>query len=278
MPRVKPCLEVSPKEATIIFESTKANSQSDEDWARVAADCYVLATAEFVTWDEDEAWEDYGIALNWNEYWQRARGWAEAQLSPSEYRKMRDADREDAAERRLKNYFFGGNWTQLPSRAQAALISADRTWNEEKGRRESILNELRIASEEFCYKFIWKPLTASKPSSFDFLDLKTKVVARGSTPSLFEYAGLFGRPYFRLFLKGQELDCSDKKFLTEALPAMLEQLRPRRNDGEHVIGSTTSESTIGDYYRTFLGIGGLGGLPEFARIGRKLHDGRRRAR
>ena len=89
MPRftLSPCLEVSPEEATIIFECIKENSQSDEDWAQVAADCNVLATAEFVTWDEDEAWEDYGIALHWNEYWQRARGWAEAQLGENEYRK-----------------------------------------------------------------------------------------------------------------------------------------------------------------------------------------------
>ena len=108
MPRftLSPCLEVSPEEATIIFECIKENSQSDEDWAQVAADCNVLATAEFVTWDEDEAWEDYGIALHWNEYWQRARGWAEAQLSESEYLKRHDDEQKCAAERRLKNYFF----------------------------------------------------------------------------------------------------------------------------------------------------------------------------
>ena len=74
----------------------------------------------------------------WGEFWHSAKTWASRQLSPSEYRKMRDRDENDAAERRLKNYFFGSSWSSLPERARQALITADTVWNsKEEGRDRS---------------------------------------------------------------------------------------------------------------------------------------------
>ena len=36
--------------------------------------------------------------VTWHRFWLMAQGWASAQLSRSEYRKMREADEKDAAE------------------------------------------------------------------------------------------------------------------------------------------------------------------------------------
>ena len=278
MPRFSPCLEVSPGEATNIFESIKASSQSDVDWAQVAADCHALATTEFVTWDEDEAWEDYGIELNWNEYWQRARGWAEAQLSPSEYRKMREADERDAAENRLKNYFFGGAWTALPWDAQERLISADVNWNSPQlMARQAILNDLLRAAEAMCYEFIWISLEESGEFSLEFLRQKAGIAEdqRSSAPSARGYTLMCGKRFFRDYLQRNKVADEDIEFITQRLPSQIRMLNTYRNQAEHEPRNTTQRNVIDDRYKTFLGIGKQGMLPELARIGRKLRGGRR---
>ncbi len=282
MPRIRlrPCFEVSPEEATMIFDSIKANSQSDEDWARVAADCHVLATAEFVTWDEDEAWEDYGIALHWNEYWQRARGWAEAQLSPSEYRKMRERDEGDAAERRLRNYFFGKDWVALPQNAQRRLINADLIWNSRQDTaRETILNDLLRATEAMCYDFIWQPLARNKSAYPEFQRYEDKVAQQqiGHYPGVWDYVSVCESGFFMDFCTSRGLRQADEKFMGESLPIALKRLVPNRND-EHIPVEAVSPDTVKGHYRTFLGIGRRGVLPELARIGRKLRGGRRGGR
>ena len=280
MPRVKPCLEVSPKEATIIFESIKANSQSDEDWAQVAADCYVLATAEFVTWDEDEAWEDYGIALNWNEYWQRARGWAEAQLSENEYRKRVKEYEKTEAERRLKNYFFGVDWQTLPERAHELLITADVNWNSpERMSRDMILTNLLRTSEAMCYEFIWQPLARSKSAYPEFQRYEDRVAQRpiGSYPRVWDYVHVCEDRFFLGFCTSRGLGQDEGKFMVERLPKALDQLMSIRND-EHIPLGTLSLESVGVYYKKFLGIGMEGVLPRLAHIGRKLRGGRRGGR
>ena len=58
--------------------------------------------------------DDNGDQLKWHQFWHGAKAWATAQLSPGEYRKLREDDKEDAAERRLRSYFFGSSWASLP--------------------------------------------------------------------------------------------------------------------------------------------------------------------
>ena len=102
--------------------------------------------------------EETELALSWSEFWHSARAWASAQLSPSEYKKMREDDEKNAAETRLKNYFFGSTWSYLPERAQERLINADLIWNSpQRVSRESVLNDLLRAAEEMCERFIVQP-------------------------------------------------------------------------------------------------------------------------
>ena len=142
-------LQVSLEEAKTIFELIGASAPSIKDWTQVAQDCKTLAYAWNVSGVEDETKEEFGGTLTWSEYWHSAHAWASAQLSPSEYRKMREADEKDAAERRLKSYFFGDDWSALPENAQRRLISADVNWNSpQRMSREAILNDLLRATEE----------------------------------------------------------------------------------------------------------------------------------
>ena len=312
---IRASLPISFREAADFLDRLKEKTQSEMNWTQIAKDCRVLAYTEYVgrfgmdanpphvlEWSVDSYWgEAYinqyggetivdefddelietadGYLVTWAEYWQRAHEWTTAQLSPSEYRKMRDADEKDAAERRLKNYFFGDCWPTLPSRAQASLKSADQTWNsKEGGRRESILNELLRATEEMCYDFIWKPLANSRESSLEFLKFEARAIDRHSTPSARDYIRLCKQASFQDHLRLKNLPSKDIQFLGVELPNLLEQLIDRRNPAEHETGSTTAREVIEDCYRRFLGIGSDGVLPELARIGRKLRGSRRGGR
>ena len=258
-------LQVSLEEASKVFESVKAKSQSIEDWNQVTEDCRRLENAWDVSGREEEVTVDRGVPLTWKEYWLSAGAWASAQLSPSEYRKMRDEDEKDAAERRLKRYFFGESWPTLPSRAQAALKSADQTWNsKESGRRESILNELLRATEEMCYEYIWRPLSDSGESSLDFLKFEASSADRSSSLTARDYIRLCEQGFFRDFLRQRKLDGKDVQFLRENLPSVIRQLIDRRNPAEHETGSTIPHETVDDCFKTYLGIGKRGVLPELA--------------
>ena len=103
-----------------------------------------------------EVGDDLRGMVTWREFWHGAKAWASAQLSPSEYRKMREKDERDAAERRLETYFFGRNWSYLTGRAQERLINADILLNStQRVALESVLNDLWIATEEMCFQVVW---------------------------------------------------------------------------------------------------------------------------
>ena len=256
-------------EVSNLFEAIQSNRLIVQNWQQVTRDCTEIL----------EGWEigDDADVAEWIAFWREARSWASAQLSPNEYQKMRKRDEMEAAERRLKNYFFEDDWALLPTRAQGALKLADQIWNSrELGRRESIVNELRVASEEFCYRFIWQPMSESKESSLHFLKFEANATDRHSTPSSRDFVRLCRQPFFRDHLRRHNLAANDIQFLREELPNLIKQLLDYRNPAEHEIEGTTTEDVIADCFRTFLGIGKDGVLPRLARIGRKLRGGRRR--
>ncbi len=270
-------LQVSLEESKSVFELVRASASSTDGWAQVARDCKELAISWNVSGVEEETTDEQGRSLTWSEYWHGAHAWASAQLSQSEYVKLRAKDEEKAAKRRLKTYFFGNSWETVPPRAQEALISADNTWSStQRVRRESILNELLRATEEMCYEFIWQPLARSKSAYPEFQGYEDEVAERrlGSYPSVRNYVDVCEDSFFLDFCTSRGLGQADEKFMVESLPIALRQLADRRNPAEHESSSTIPSEVITDCFRTFLGIGQQGVLPEFARIGRKLR-GRR---
>ena len=265
-------------EASGIFQAVRANSLSVENWQQVTSDCRVIADV----WEQGIEYSDSGVeaedAAKWLAFWQQAVGWAESQLSPSELVSALSKAGAKEAENRLKNYFFGDNWVALPSRAQEALILADSIWNSTQGvRRESILNEVRIVIEEMCKEFIWEPLEEDPNTAFEILNVGAKIARRQirRSPDVHDYIGICRQRYFRDFAEQRGLSDREVRFLVKTLPNAVKQLTPKRRTGEHGTGKAIPLGTIEDHYRTFLGIGRKGVLPEFTRIGRKLRGGRR---
>ena len=269
-------LQISLEEASKVFESIRADRHSVDDWRQVAEDCRILARAINVSGVEDEITDVRGDERTWTAFWHDAMGWATAQLSPSEYRKMREADERDAAENRLKNYFFGDAWSVLPQNAQERLITADVNWNSrQRMARHAILNDLLRATEEMCYEFISKPLGENKESSWDFLKFEARATDRHPSLTARDYVRLCEQGFFRTFLEQRNLEGKDARFLREDLPSLMRQLNDLRNPAEHETGSEFPLEEVVACYRRFLGIGQSGVLPELARIGRKLRGGRR---
>ena len=220
---------------------------------------------------------DGGERVNWGEFWHSAGAWATAQLSPGEYRKLREDDRKDEAERRLTNYFFGNDWSHLPEQAQERLINADINWHSpQKTSREAILNDLFRATERMCYEYIWQPLANGE--WFTELDKfearREKIRSRQyQDPNIGDLLWACRQPFFKEFSKYRQLKRSEIEFLTKTLPARCQRLRKSRNSLEHDLTGVLSQDVVdevNDEFRAFLGIGGKGVLPELARIGRKI--------
>ena len=273
------------------------HSGSDVDWSQVVDDCKRLISAYSLCFptnpdDIEEDWlgyRDYMLAaeeqmerelvaveegerVTWSMFWYGAQKWAQDQLSPSEYRKMRDQDEKDAAEKRLRNYFFGSSWASLPERAQEALITADSNWHSpQKIRQASILNELLRASEEMCHNFIWEMLENNDEASKHLIAIEHTIVDHGrSEPNIRDYIRACKQTSFRRFLCRSKVNKGDIRFMTEDLPKSMTRLTDARNDAEHESGVSVSRDRVASFFNRFLGIGQPGILPELARIGRKL--------
>jgi len=78
-------------------------------------------------------------------------------LSPDIYRQLREEDERHAAQTRLRTYFFGDLWEELPENGQNALIAADRTYWATEGRRDDVFENLRIAVESVVDKVLATP-------------------------------------------------------------------------------------------------------------------------
>ena len=267
-------LRVYSDEAADVFRLIKESPGSVANWRQIADDCRALQIAWFISGRDDDITDEYGIIVTWAEFWAAARAWATAQLSPSEYRKMREDDEQHAAETRLKNYFFDNSWSYLPERAQGRLINADLIWNSpQRVSRESILNELLRATEEMCEQFVVQPLVND---STDILSIEAQMAERGRSLGVRDYINICELRSMPSLLSDRNLTDDEIKFMTEDLPSGMRNLVRARNPAEHETGTSLIPPALVDSaYRLFLGIGRKGVLPELARIGRKL-QGRRR--
>ena len=230
---------------------------------------------------------DGGKKAKWGEFWHSAGAWATAQLSPSEYRKLRDDDQKHEAEHRLKSYFFGDDWSHLPERTQERLITADINWySSQRTSREAILNDLLRAMESMCYEYIWLPLASVEPSKwFRELDefeahrekIRTRPYPRSQDPDIGDLLWVCEQPFLERFLKDRQLECSEIQFLTQTLPRSGRLLKDYRNPAEHDLSGAARQGRTNRHdeeafhaFRAFLGIDQKGVLPELARIARKI--------
>ena len=273
-------------EAASLFTSLKHSPSDDLNWKQIAEDCAGLAYLPQLEWEvfsgvenQETIEDDEGFDISWSEFWRHAEAWATAQLSPSEYRKMRNQDEKEAAERRLRKYFFGSSWSSLPKRAQDALIQADKTWNDkEEGRIEAIFNELRIATEEMCNRYIWQPLENLKSSEWfpemdKFERHRQEKDDNSHDPNLIGLIWPCEQQFYKKFLAQRKLRSLEIQFLTCDLPKISKKLwYTRRNLAEHKLDKMMQRDAVEEFFKIFLGIGQRGILPELSRIGRKLQS------
>ena len=280
-------------EIASIFLKLKEYGRANR-WLEVAKDCenllystYIFGAEEnsytrfqgqeyerITEWTENQPeWirNESGESLSWGEFWHGAKAWAAAQLSPSEYLKMRQEDEKVAAESRLKAYFFNESWAILSDRCKERLIDADRIWNSPGNASwEAVLNDLRIAIEEMCQQFLWKKLLSNSGVNQALLSLLKKAINVDGRPGVNDCIEICEHPEFRKFLAQLRVDHVDRDFLTNQLPVEMRPLRDSRNRAEHEAGESWHREEVRPIVDKFLGIGQLGILPQLARIGRKL--------
>ncbi len=123
------------QEAVDCSEALRARGHAD-DPEGLAAACEQFADESDEPWIRDREPTSVGDADGnyWESasgYWQYARGWAEAQLRPAELQDLLRRRDDEAAQQRLRAYFFGDVlWAKLPERARRSLVSADHDWFE----------------------------------------------------------------------------------------------------------------------------------------------------
>lgn len=275
-------LDLSLKEAGRIFQGLKDRRYEVSEWKEVARTCtdlYYMRADAIANYDEVIADPQTGYehpGITWYEFWYGAREYALNQVSPNNLMRLREEEESRSAEDRLKKYFFPSSWTFIPVRAHMALVNADKMFNSrEPGRFDGILNELRIALEEVCHKFIWQPWVSSGSLTLDhfLLDLQRTRDSVRPRPSLWVYERACGSDDYREFLYEQRLDENDIRFLTQDLPTKISQLRSERNIAEHERAGQRSQEDVRSFYRGIVGVGQVGVLPELMRI---AHEVKRR--
>ena len=185
----------------------------------------------------------------------------------------RKAD-EEASEHRLKAYFFGELWENIPEKAQESLINVDEVWLSRARRRDygAVLNDLQVAAESMCHTFIWKPLRKSPGNQtiLRILDRYPELRGRDYTPSLLDYAWVCREQGFKAFVRDLGASGDEQRFLHRDLPQALDPLRELRNPAQHDPEKSFARSEVESLVNLYLGIGRAGILRRLAEVGPKL--------
>lgn len=196
-----------------------------------------------------------------------ARGLCTTKLSPDAYRRLREEDEGHAARDRLRRYFFGDLWNELPSESQDALIAADKVFWSTEGRKGDILENLRLAVEPVVELRLlapfrsWHSLKERQESSSPlaternvFLRLSRLLKELWGDNQLF---GEFTRTVFP----------DTPKAFWRDLRTALYTLRDLRSAAAHPDDrQPIGEDRISEQYRRFIGIGERGVIPQLIRL------------
>lgn len=230
----------------------------------------------WLDWDKTDYLKDSNDNL-WETsvFWEHAKGWAEAQLNPSQLQELLQESEDKAAERRLRVYFFSDElWKLLPERAKSSLINADRDWfSGTRARNEAVLNELRVATEELLFHSLWRPLNHwisnkddRRKQGRDFLHLEERLHNKKLVPSLVDYEKIFGMQITKTFLADQKISEEQRCWLLTELASNLSELRKARGYAEHESTKGWTREQLGYFVNKYLGIGQTGVLPRLARL------------
>lgn len=271
-------LPFSLDEANHLWQQLMADEHNVSNWAAVVDNCNQMMETLSQTGETDRVLNHAGDEVSWRELWLFAKTEAAGRLRPSELAEWNYRQLETQSEDRIRLYVFGDAWNDVNNRCRSALINADvlMTSSVRGLRFDSIYNELQRAAEAMCYEFVWLPVQngekSSMPSKFSRL-LRTR---RRKDPGIVQFIRVLEAEYFKTFLQGKGILDHDVEFLTKYLPCELKRLNPLRNLAEHKFDKRQQHRKVRAIYYKMLGCGGLGILPELARIGPKIAANRNR--
>ncbi len=260
--------------AANVFENIKNSGMTNWDWGQLLKYCgSIIEYWPHIDIYNDEAWvrDSRGQVFESISYWNGAKGWLEANLEPSELRDELRKEEDEKAEQRLKRYFFSEEqWNQISERAQGSLVGADRVWYAPRaGNVGSVLEDLRIATEEVLYELFWRPCykwldnkkSLDDPRLLDLHTIREELNQNNKQPSLVEFEWMLGSESFKIFCETLTLDKEQREFVLRNLPEALKELRRERRRAAHSIGRVIRRGEVSRLYSGFLGIGRYGVLP-----------------
>ena len=237
------------------FDTLIDEDSRDTDWTQLANYCRFFA----------KFWHLLSIPVKSKhipeqetvgESWAMAHGILLNKMSNDDRIKELRRNKDYQIEDRLRLYFFGKTWDSLPAKARAALISADREFENPRGRRPIIFDHLRHAARATMVESLWKPYreflrgkaAGGLKDISDLLQVRQIIEDDQSEPDL---APLVKSPYFDEFLA---TFIEDTKFV-RTLPKKLLDLNDWANkvSHEHHWGYKGFEGQIRETYTEFLG-------------------------
>ena len=160
------------------------------------------------------------------------------------------------------------------------MISADRDWiTGANVRREAVLRHLLRAAEQMCFDYIWQPLEVSVAQGSNLHEFNRRMAdlaQRRRSPSIHDYTWACESIFVQTDLARSKLTPGELEFIRNRLPRAMQQLNGVGSPADHnPVGYEPDRSftpeVLRSFFCEFMGIGQPGILPEFARIGRKLH-------
>lgn len=295
---------VPPQKAADAFARIYRENSSRTSWGELSSLCESIAEfyARRYTYDLEPDEPDFSpddlkcfrvesefFASDWGleetaearTFWEMAKALASQRLSPGELViTLREAE-EMKIEDRLRLYFFPEHWDKMPEKARHALVSADREYENHRGRRPIVLDHLREAARAVVFETLNKPyhnfLRREVPGGLS--DLKSIFEDDSDSYDLADLVkDLFDTPHFKAFLDYGQLSPEEKRFVNR-LRGKLISLNGKANaaNHEHRRSSADFDNDIRETYSEFLGIGRNGILPRLMQIYAKKSAGKRGA-
>ena len=216
------------------------------------------------------------------ESWAIAHGIVLNRMSNDDRIKELQRDRDYQIEDRLRLYFFGDTWDSMPEKACAALISADREYENVRGRRQGVFEDLWLATREILVETLLKSYNAFNAAQKEQREIKSLAalaLALDDDKDLNDIVqDLYYAPLFEDYL-AQTFNDGDKTFI-KSLEKPFRNLNNLRNDTVHANRSAykrnSFEHDIHETYAEFLGIGRNGILPRLMRLHPKANKNSRK--
>ena len=248
------------------FDALIDEDSRDTNWTRLADHCRFFGKTWHLLSAPVES-KNIPKQETVSESWAIAHGIVLNKMSNDDRIKELRRNRDYQIEDRLRLYFFPETWDTLPEKARRALISADREYENEHGRRPIIFDHLCNATREILVETLLKAYNEFRAKQ----DVVHSFAALAPPPSAYKdlndtIQDLFYAPLFEDFLE-ETFNSGDRNFIKDT-EKKIRKLNKHRNDAIHNHGkpAMSFEPDIRETYAEFLGVRRNGILPQLMRL------------